>query len=399
MLAVVLRVLLSVFLFHPDIKTIYFQSSFLQKGVVNIYTYLVNNKSSLPLKEDFVYFPLTYFVVGASGIIDSFISGSNFNSWLANASSNLMVQDPNIFKYLLLMKLPILLLDLTTGFVLMKFFSDKRKANKALMLWLFNPFTIFILYAFSNIDIFAVLLTVIAFLFAEKKKLLPAAAILGIASCFKLYPLMFIPFLFLKGRDLREKILSVAIPIAVFLIVILPFWSQAFIQSALVSGLTTRIFNPGFNIGFGESVIVGLLLLSALFIYAWIFDKNIRLINYWIVFLLIIFSFSHFHIAWLMWIAPFLVLLAVKKPSLSLPLFTLSAIIMLIPIFYEDRSMTISLYRIYSTWFDLLPTPYLVVQKFFDPYNLQSIFHSLFAGGSFVISYLLLKDREVEAQK
>ena len=58
LIAVALRLLVSGLLFHPDIKTIAFQTSFLKKGIVNIYPYLINNKVSLPLKEEFVYFRL-----------------------------------------------------------------------------------------------------------------------------------------------------------------------------------------------------------------------------------------------------------------------------------------------------------------------------------------------------
>ena len=63
-LAIVLRLLVAGFIFHPDIKTYNFQASFLKNGVTNIYTYLIENKKTLPLKDDFVYFPLTYFTLG-----------------------------------------------------------------------------------------------------------------------------------------------------------------------------------------------------------------------------------------------------------------------------------------------------------------------------------------------
>ena len=120
-------------------------------------------------------------------------------------------------------------------------------------------------------------------------------------------------------------------------------------------------------------------------------DAKIKLFNYFIVLLLILFSFSHFHISWLLWIAPFLVILAIKKPELSWPIFFWSVLAVSIPLFYSDRSMTISLYRIYSTWYDLLPTPFIVMQKFLDPYVFQSMLHSVLAGLSVVLSYKLLK--------
>ncbi len=393
-LAIILRILIAGFLFHPDIKTYNFQASFLKKGVFNIYTYLVENKKSLTLKDDFVYFPLTYFTVGGYQWIASPILGSGFDSWLADASSNSVVRNPNIFKYLAVLKLPYLVLDILIAFLLKRFFEDKEKGKKAFTLWLFNPFTIFLIYAFSNIDIYAVLLTVVAFLLLKKEKLLLASATLGIAAGFKLYPILFIPFLILKAKSIKEKILAGVIPMLIMGAVVLPFWSPAFFQSAFVSGLTTRIFNPGFSIGFNESMIIGLLAISIIFFYGWIVDKKLNVFNYWIVILLSIFSFSHFHVAWLLWVAPFVVILAIKKPALSFSLFLLATLALIIPMLYEDRSMTISLFRVYSTWYDLIPTPFTIIQKFYDPYSLQSILHSIFAGGSLVVGYKLLSKED-----
>jgi hypothetical protein len=389
-LAIVLRLFVSAFLFHPDIKTIAFQTSFLKKGITNIYPYLVNNKQSLPLREEFVYFPLTYFTIGGYQAVISPLLGKDFNNWLYDAGANSVVSNPNIFKYLIFLKLPLLFMDIFIAFLLFKFFKKKINGEKAFTLWLFNPFTIILIYVFSNIDLYPILLTVIAFLNIKRKNILLGSLFLGLASCFKLYPLLFLPFMFLKGRTLKEKILSVAIPISMTVVSVIPFWSKAFVDSALVSGLTTRIFSPGFSVGFGESIIVGVFLLSALFFYALMINKKIKLFNYWIIFLLLIFSFSHFHISWLLWIAPFLVIKAIQKPKLLWPIFFWAIIAISIPLFYSDRAMTISLFRIYTTWFDLLPTPFVVLQKVYDPYNFQSLLHSSLAGLSVLISYKLI---------
>ncbi len=196
----------------------------------------------------------------------------------------------------------------------------------------------------------------------------------------------------LSGKSIKENILYGLIPFGIFGLISIPFISSSFLQSTLISGLTTRMFNPGFNVGFGESIIVGMMLLSALFFYAWIKDKNINLLNYWFTVLGIIFAFSHFHIAWLLWIAPFAIILAIKNSKLSLPILLLSTIGVLIPFIYQDRSMSIALFRIYSVWFDLLPTPFTTVQRFFDPYNLQSILHSLLAGGIGILVFQMFKN-------
>src|SRR3990172_1880264 len=114
-LAIALRLLVAMFYFHPDIKTFNYQASFLKQGVFNIYTYLVEHKATLPLKEEFVYFPLTYFTLGAYQAIASPILGSGFDSWLADAGINSFVKNPQIFKYLAVLKLPYLIVDVLIG--------------------------------------------------------------------------------------------------------------------------------------------------------------------------------------------------------------------------------------------------------------------------------------------
>lgn len=390
-LAVVLRLFVSGLMFHPDIKTISFQTSFLKQGVVNIYPYLLNNKASLSLKEEFVYFPLTYLTLGSYQSILVTIFGQNYVQWLSDAGANSVVNNPNIIKYLMFLKLPLLAADLFIAFLLLNYFKDKEKGKEAFTLWLFNPFTIILIYAFSNIDIYAVLLTVIAFLFIKKNQIIKASIFLGLAISFKLYPLLFVPFLFLKAKDIKEKIMTTVLPVSIFIATIVPFWSEAFVKSALVSGLSTRIFGPSFEIGFGESMVLGAMSLVTMFFFAYLYGKKIKLFNYFIVLLLIVFSFSHFHISWLLWIAPFLVILVVNKKDLGLPVFFWSVFAVLIPLFYADRSMSISLYRIYTNWFDLLPTPFTLIQKFYDPYAFQSLLHSALAGISIVLSYVLLR--------
>lgn len=395
-LAIVLRLLVAAFIFHPDIKTFNFQASFLRHGVFNIYSYLVDNKENLSLKENFVYFPLTYLTLGAYQTVIAPIMGSNFDSWLSNADSFGMVTDSNIFKYLLVLKLPYLILDIVIAYILLNYFENKSHGKKAFTLWLFNPFTIFIIYAFGNVDIFPVVLVLLSLLFIKKDKKSLAALMLGLAAGFKIYPLLFVPFLFISGKSWKERLKLTAIPFGVFGAISLPFLSPAFLESTLISGLTTRLFNPGINVGFGESIIVGLMLLSALFFYGLLIDKKPNMFNYFLTTLLIIFAFSHFHVAWLLWVAPFVIILAVEEPKLAGVIFMLSIAAILIPVFYQDRSMSISLFRIYSTWFDLLPTPFTAIQKFFDPFSLQSILHSLFAGGAGILVYKVFRDNKLE---
>ena len=393
-LAVILRLFVSAFLFHPDIKTFNYQASFLRAGVVNIYTYLTDHKSDLPLKEEFVYFPLTYFTLGVYQAIVSPLLGPEFNSWLADAGANSMVHDPYIFKYLIVLKLPYLALDLIIAYLLYRYFDDKKLGKRAVIVWLFNPFSIVIFYIFGNVDIFPVALTVAALLAAKEKRLTAASIILGLAAGFKLYPLLFVPFLALSGRDTVQKIKLLAAPFLVLAAIVLPFMSSAFVSSALVSGLSTRIFSPGVTIGFNETIITGMFAYTILLFVAITGGGKISLTKYFLATLLVIFSFTHFHIQWLSWVIPFAVILTVQKPKLGWMVLFIGILAFLIPPLYEDRSMTISLFRVYSTLYDILPTPFSILQNFYDPYSLQSIIHTVFAGVNLVLIYNMIFKKE-----
>jgi hypothetical protein len=141
-------------------------------------------------------------------------------------------------------------------------------------------------------------------------------------------------------------------------------------------------------------VIVSLSLISVLFFTGLSKILKISLLKFLTVTLIIIFSFTHFHISWLLWLAPFFIILVVKYKDLRLLILIWSVITVSIPLLYPDRSMTISLFRTYSTWFDLLPTPYMLVNKFFDINSLQSIIRSILIGLSFVLSINIIKTNE-----
>lgn len=377
LLAIILRVLVSVFYFHPDIKTYYFQTSFLKNGVLNIYKYLIDNRNSLKHKEEFVYYPLTYIALGGYQVLISPVIGNKFDAWLDNASSIDIVKDPNVFLYLLIMKAPYILLDVTIGLLLLSI------SKKAFNFWLFNPFTIIIFYMFSNIDIMPIFFTVLSYLLIREKKYPLASVMLGFGAAFKVYPLLLVPFLFLNGETFKEKLLIGILPVVTFVIFIIPFWSQEFIYSALVSGLTTRIANQWFVIFYG-----------ILFFYVAFFRKNFSILNSWIIIFLIIFSFAHYHVQWLGWVAPFLIMLVATRKKITKSVLFLTIFAFLIPLLYNDRSMSWGLLRVYSLYFDLIPLPYVVLSKFIDPVAAQKILHIIFAVGSTSVALNLFKEKE-----
>lgn len=389
-LAILLRLLIMPFYFHSDIKITYFKTSFLGKNVVDIYSYLDKNIDNLTIKENFTYFPLTYFLLGGYQILISPFLGEDFNNWLSDASQTASDR-VGVYRYLFLLKLPYLAFDLAVAFLLLGFFQDKSDKKKIFTLWLLNPFTIILIYVFSNIDIIVVFFSVVSLLLLRKQKILLAAFFLGIGASFKVFPLLFLPYLLIYGKGTAEKIKIALAGILPFIISIAPFLhSQSFKDAALVSGLTTRIAFPGVQIGFGETLMVCIVSITSLFF--WVYTKNSKDIKeYWfhiLALLLLLLSTIHYHIQWILWVAPFLALLDVFKESTKKLAIIWMIVAVLIPLLYDDKSMGVSLLSAISPLYNLLPTFFAVIQKIYDPYLLQSALHSTL----FSLSLILIWD-------
>ncbi len=394
LLALLVRVLIMPFYYHPDIKTYYFQASFLKEGVVNIYSYLESNKSKLPLKEDFVYFPLSYYFLGSYEMLASPFLGSGFKDWLYDANATSM-EKVGVFRYLFILKIPYLILDIIIAFLLMSFFSNQEQKKKIFSLWLFNPISLAIIYIYSNLDIISVTLTLVSLMLLQKKHLVLSALCLGLGAGFKAYPLIFLPILILHAEDLKEKIKVVLVSLGTILVIIAPFlFSPSFKQQTLLSGLTTRMLLPTINLGFGETILIAIMPLALLFFYTLLRNNLVKKepTYYFLIILILLFSFIHFHIQWILWVMPFLLLTLVKKSQLSKFMWFLLVAAFLIPIFYNDSSMSVSALRPISTWFVLVPIPYKIVGFIYDPFIVQSLLHTFFASAALIITWALLKE-------
>ena len=392
-LGILLRLLVMPFYFHPDIKTYNFQASFLKLGVLNIYSYLEENKSLLPLKEEFVYFPLTYFFLGSYQFLAQPFLEENFSSWLVDASAQAS-QNTEIFRYLFVLKLPYLFLDLAVAFLLCSLFKEREQKKKAFKLWLFNPFSIFIIYAFGNIDIIVVFLTLFSLYFAQKGQLRYSALMLGLGAGFKAYPLLFLPLLVLAEKDSKKKLQILLTSLIPFLVVIGPFLKTVdFREATLTSGLMTRLTMLGINLGFGEVLMLGVVALSAFFFWG-LSEVQIRkdqLWRYFFAVLLIIFPLMHFHIQWILWFLPFSVMTIVYQKRFTFLVITLLSLAFALPLIYDDKAMTVGLLSAVSPLYNLLPTPFIILQKIYDPFFLRSFLHSVFAGGSLILIWSLIK--------
>ena len=327
---------LSPFFFHPDLKIIYHHSQFLSAGVVNIYSFLAQNPEHSSLGQ-FVYPPLTYLVFGILFPVVRIFAGSEFTSWLAQG--NTAVVTPFIFRYLFLLKLPLVLVHLYTGYLISRFFKDQRDQALSLSLWYFNPISIYTVAIIGQFDIFPVFFTVASLALFHKKKFFWSVVCLGLGASLKTYPLLLLPFVSLAASEKWPRRIGLFIAgLVPYLIFITPFIRDPnFITNVLASGLSQRLFSAEVSIGFDKGVmLVPAAILVLFFHFANQKEKMSRLPYYLSAVLLVALSVSHFHPQWVLWALPFVVILLTKRFQVwPMVLFSLSWVAVLA--FFPDN--------------------------------------------------------------
>lgn len=397
-LAVLIRMAVMPFYFHPDLKTINFQASFLKQGVFNIYSYLPAHKQELSIKEGFAYFPLTYFFFGGYQILATPVFGEQFNDWLKNPSAQ-VTESVGVYRYLFLLKIPYLVFDIALAFVLMNFFIDEGQRRKILLLWLLNPFSIALIYLYSNFDVIPAFITMCSLLLAQKRKLALASLLLGLGAGFKVYPLLFFPFLLLYAKSYKQALVMALSCLGTVALILAPFAiSSGFKESIFASGITDRIAKSGFSIGYGETILIFPVAFTALLLSA-LLEKNLKLDTLWKLYLtvlLLLFSFINFHISWILWVMPLFAMVFVYDKKYRIPTTALTMMACSIPLLFNDKYMSVSLLSPISSLYTTLPIPFTILQFIHDPYEIQSVIHSLFAGTSLAtIFYLLRQERQL----
>ena len=124
-LAILIRLLVMPFFYHPDIKSQHFHFQFLSKDVFNIYSYLDQNKSELGYKDTFNYLPLTYYTFGLTQTITKPFLGNGFDKWI-NDWGETRNDYPDIIFYMFFLKIPYLILDIGLAFLLLKTFKNSK---------------------------------------------------------------------------------------------------------------------------------------------------------------------------------------------------------------------------------------------------------------------------------
>jgi len=392
-LAVLIRLALMPIALHPDTWAISFaQYFFAFKGVFNIYDYLGQLSSSSPLVQNyganfFTYPPLAYFSLGIFGwVLRPFFNADFFQNLAINLPQ--VLADNRLFWHLFLTKLPYLFFDFGALVLLVKLFDEPKKKRLAVVLWLFNPLVFYTSYLIGQFDIIPVFFTILALFLAKKKSPFWATFCLGIGGAYKMFPLLFLPFLAVaEGRNLKQRLGLLLFGVLPYLLSITPFASSAiFRQIVLFSNQSQKMFFAKIPVSGAEYLSLFTLLYVFLFVLSLV--KKGELWQWFLAVLLIFFSVTHYHPQWFLWIAPFLVIFMVEHRRLIILPLTLFFSWLLVTLLFEP-SLSVALLAPISPSLVKLPALTTVINPYYDVFQLKSFLRSIFAGVALLMVFLM----------
>lgn len=396
-IAIAIRLILVMFTYHQDLSGQILSTQFFAfKGVVNIYEYLASLASTHPLVRNFgvddifIYPPLSYFSLGSYLKLISPVIPEKF---YLDHMSGLNMHALGAPFHLFWLKLPYLFLDLTLAFTLTKFFEDKANQRKIFYFWLFNPVTLYTTFAMGVFDIIPVLFTVLAALYAKNGRVLFAALMLGIGASFKSYPLFLLPLLVVSVPRAIPKVKTFLVGIAPFFLTILPFLTSSAFKYMVFGAKSQKMFYMIWPVSGAEGLFPYMLLFTLLLLITSRFISTKKIWKSFLIYFLILFSVTHYHPQWFLWLSPFLVMEIVysKLKNLYLILGLLLCYLAIIVTF--DRSLSSNLLAVTFPQIEQFPGIDKMLAQKLDPNMFRSSIRSIFAGLSLFLSYDLLRNK------
>ena len=130
------------------------------------------------------------------------------------------LNDPNIYRHLFFFKLPYLLFDIATAFVIWNFIDKPEYRKIALLLWLFNPLTLFSTYIFGRFEVIGLFFLAASAFQLKNDRILLASILFAVALHCREINLLFTPFLLLAVMDFKDPWLRNVITVSASLLVI-----------------------------------------------------------------------------------------------------------------------------------------------------------------------------------
>lgn len=398
-LAIILRIVISGISYHPDLSGQLLSGYFFgYKNVFNIYDYLATLPQTHPLVKNFgvsdifIYPPLTYFTIGTFLKIFSFIVPEKFFIDLMNGVS--IYSLPNLSLNLILFKLPYLFIDISIAFALASLFEKPKAKATAFLLWLFNPFSFYTTFSMGVFDVIPVLFTVLSLRAAKKNQFTLGAIYLSLGAAYKQYPIFLLPFIFFAAEGFWGKVKVVLGGLIPYLVTVAPYLSSSAFKYMVFGAKSQKEFFMQWMVSGAEGIYPYLLGVVILYLHAFR-NKHLHqnIWRYYLSIFLILFSVTHYHPQWFLWVAPMFVIELVstnwRNLLLDLCLFCCYFFI----VFTFDNSLSVGLYAVANPSLAQFPGVEKIIASKTDIFALKSYVRTLFAGVSLFLIYDLINSK------
>ena len=269
--------------------------------------------------------------------------------------------------------------------IVLKSGKSEKYANRALLIWLINPITLYSAVIMGQNDILAMFPFVLGLMYFYDRPWV-AFLLFGLAGSIKSYPLIWALMLAFTYPKINysKKIMLAFVPIICYVIPMLPFLKfQYFKESVINSGLAMRMFEGVIDIGFGDKLLIVPTILIALLLIAAKNKLSLKLESLVMMLMtstLVILGFTHFHPQWFIWMMPFVAIYMSDKDDwwwLAMIFVALLGIIFL----FDDKYLYWGLMSPMNN--GLINLPYLseiLVAAGVDVQMLNNLCHSVIAG-------------------
>jgi len=272
-LAVLLRLALMPFFAHVDLFSEYRRVFYaLENGL-----YFDNSYRFVTYSIEMIFAAFSQLFISVSDGLFDIPDPKNSTSSLVEYG--FFLNDPNVFRHLFFFKLPYLLFDIATALVIWRYVENPAYKRIALLLWLFNPVTIFATYIFGRFEVFGLFFLAATALQLKKDNIFLATVLFALCLHCREINLIFAPFFLIAIIDFKDywvrnilRITGSALIIA--LIWLIPDWLLT-----TLGGDTTLFVNLNANHdseAFKKMLSLGyywfypiIIALAALGLYAW----------------------------------------------------------------------------------------------------------------------------------
>lgn len=224
LLAFLIRIILMPISAHSDLFFInYYPNRLVESGQIAMTEKNVSYYPPLTFYT-FAFFQYfyRYFSDTFSGWMDNLyqLSVSDFKGQAADYIRE--VPNPNLLRDIFLAKFPYLIFDLAAVIILLKFIQRKILSKFVVLIWLFNPVSIYVAYMMGQFDLIPAFFVLLGFLML-RKHINWAFFIIGIAAAYKNYAFLFIlPTALIYGKTWQERLRLLVFSLLPYLIFLIP---------------------------------------------------------------------------------------------------------------------------------------------------------------------------------